>query len=287
MNNMFLGDRIKGSRKFTQHFFMGKFKKLILCPLILSLAACGGGDEVQQVPEGWVDFTPPWNIRSNHLNPKVGGLVEEFSWGFYFTSPVTNSCKIWTSWECNRGDLHYRYGRATTGDVTNYSFILRVDQYDFTTNPWVILMQDWTRVYPQDSNGNRPITELTLDSDDRGTLYLRHDDVSDQFYLPMDDPKYKRVTHGKTKIEIGVEYLINLEITDGLSADTGRARLTVNGVEITDSVYQTKGKNYSSNDITLGVYHVYGYNPDLDPTRQIRLSISDIKFKKKRVKNNP
>lgn len=240
-------------------------KILIISLIVVMISACGSDND-----QGQIKF----NVRSYDIDPAYGGTVDVLRSGYYFTSRTNPDCLPGAS--CSKADIAYLINQEpVTGRQTRYEFKFRVDQYDFIENPWVIIFQDWLRVYPDDKNGNNPITDFTLQGDGH-TLTLIHQDHSGQFYVPMNSER-QRVIHGSAIIDIGVEYSLSITIVEGVEKGSGRVTASIDDVVFSDAIYQTKSATeWQSNTVAFGIYHGYNHNLERDPSKQIMLYAGDL-----------
>jgi len=202
--------------------------------------------------------------------PAYGGTVELRN-DIYTMNSKSTQCTL-VKPKCSKALVSTGQHKPST-HVTNYTMYLTINKLNLDDPPeWWVFFQDWTRIGNDPAVGNRPISTLELlVVGDR--VSLRHKDASYQF---PNSTRIKQVNNGEVLIEVGVEYYVEFII-----ADKGWASLIVNGQTISYSEYQTKSlHNWEQSVIEFGIYHNEGYNDELDPLKQINVSVRDFKISK-------
>lgn len=266
--------------------------KILLIVIILIIQACSKNNHNYEQPKEvenkviWVEqeFNP--EIRSYPTSSYYGGTVnyDETTNSYETIShtnmdcaldngvalPLKSGCrKALFQISTLENDSNYVEGR-----VTKYSFNFIVNSINLDTPPdWIIIFQDWVDIDQNDSNGNHPISTLKLKVNE-GQLSINHYENSWQFNHVWDvnDPEDADHTlhqindlHGSVDIDVGVEYSVEIIITDGIDNNTGNFTVALNEVEFSNVNYQTKFDGYTHNAIhSFGQYMAIGYDIGLE-----------------------
>jgi hypothetical protein len=156
------------------------------------------------------------------------------------------------------------------GRITKYKFNFEINALNIQNPPdWIIIFQDWVDIDPNDSNGNHPISTLKLKIENE-RVRLVHFDNSWQFNHIWDENDIEDADHtthqlnsenGSQEIYVGVEYEVEIIITDGIGNGTGNFTVLLNGLELSNKDYQTKFGGETINAVnTWGIYLSKGYD---------------------------
>lgn len=243
-------------RKLTFLFFVG-----------LLLTACQS-----EIADNELENEVINGIRYHYSYNGTIDTTSDDSW--VYTSHTKNSCRNKITSSCRKIDMNYTDYDYTGDRVVNYNFKMSLlEYYTFEPPEWIIIFQDWVKIYPDDPDGNRPISTLKIKPRD-DKIFLQHYDNSWQWDAPYiigsDFDKNPDRLNGEFEIEIGVEYEINFIIHD-----VGKVELWVNDNKITSVEYKTKSIA-SDHTIQWGLYWSKGYNLKNDPLKRIMLRIEDF-----------
>lgn len=256
-------------------------KNLTIIVIALLLFACDGSQE-NSPPE--VSYTPvPLPEITFHESLRYNGQIDHISDNSWvFTSHTNDLCIGKLNSPCRKTDFNFSVGKKVPERITKFTFEFMVDEL----NPegglyWDIVMQYWTRIDPNDLNGNHPITTLKLKIFD-GALNLCHYDNAWQWDYDFGDNRdgdnidvdhslhQENTLNGCAEIEVGVDH--NGEI---VIFDEGRFVFKVNDVTISDKEYQTMSPT-ESHVVQWGQYWDKGYNMENDPLKRIILRIDNL-----------
>jgi len=217
---------------------------------------------------------PEWKLKAGG---EYGGSIIKTGDSYRVTNR-TNPNLDFSNPKSNKALISYdKKHKPVNGREVLYSFKFKITKFNFDFAPdWWVMFQDWTRIVKGDSNGNRPITTLEIKSyGDK--LFLRHKDSSFQWELGPDKPPRN---NGEIEIKVGIEYLIDMIITDGTDSKSGGASLIVDGIVITNVQYQTKSKTQWKECVQeVGIYHANNHNRECDPLKQVEIVVSELSRK--------
>ncbi|NMP32966.1 hypothetical protein HII17_15515 [Thalassotalea sp. M1531] len=245
------------------------FVRFIFCSFsLLMLSSCIGENKPEDEIENAV-------IDGLHYHFAYNGtidIIDERSW--VFTSHTKNSCSYDKREICRKIDINYADRNYKPDRVVNHSFEFQLLSISQNNPPeYIIIFQDWVRIYPDDEDGNRPISTLKIEHNN-GKFFLRHYDNSWQWLYPaqIGNPSHlpKNRLNGEIHIEIGVNYHIEFIISDA-----GQASLIVNDNVISDVEYKTKSES-GVHAIQWGMYWNKGYNEEHDPLKQIMIRMDNF-----------
>lgn len=266
---------------------------IILIVTLLLIQGCNGSKDRQDIPiepvepaKVWIEQTLTLSTGSYPESSYFGGTVNyDESTNSYETishtnmncvldngiaKPLKSGCKkAIFQMSTLENDSNYVEGR-----VTKYTSSFTVNSINLDTPPdWIIIFQDWVDIDQNDSNGNHPISTLKLKVNE-GQLSINHYENSWQFNHAWDvnDPEDADHTlhqindlHGSVNIDVGVEYNVEIIITDGINDTTGNLTVTLNEVEFSNVDYQTKFDGYTNNAVhSFGQYMAIGYDIGLE-----------------------
>lgn len=243
---------------------MGRyFQFFLLHSSILFILSCNSNINEEPATGGSSGKSPTEDKYVNGLRYHLtyNGTIDTIndnSW--LFTSHTRPGCKNKETEPCRKIDINYPDDNYSPERITHHTFEFEIVELNTEEPPpFVIIFQDWVRIYPKDKDGNRPISTLKIENEN-GQLFLRHYDNSWQWTSPPlvgnpegSPPNY---LNGQYPIEVGVSYDIDFTIYD-----YGRASLTVNGKLVSDALYQTKSPT-EKHAIQWGMYWAKGYNKE-------------------------
>jgi len=213
---------------------------------------------------------------SNYFNGSIETLSPN-SWGFEAHS--NSACIEQERSGCRKVGVQIDKGAFDFQAKRSYSFTFKLESGE-NAPEWLIIFQDWTRIRPEDTNGNHPITTLKVRRF-AGQLYLQHWENSWQFkpwnFEPDDPDDYNHnhgleVMRGEYKIDAGEYYDVSFDIHD-----RGWASLKVNGIRVSDAEYQAM--SYTEPHINyFGMYWSKGFNSIDDYNSGLSIEILNLKY---------
>jgi len=217
-----------------------------------------------------------WKLKSEHLNSDYGGTVTKINDTYIITSRTNKDVNFDTP-KASKALISYdKKHKPLNGRRVSYTFNFRIDNFNFNDAPdWWVLFQDWTRVVKGDSNGNRPITTLEVKSYGE-KLYIRHKDSSFQWDTSNKDRSPRN--NGGQEIFVGVDYKVEVIITDGTGQGTGNVSFLLDDDVITNVGYQTKSATQWRESVQeIGIYHANDHNRDCKPESRVSISVKNPK----------
>lgn len=170
---------------------------------------------------------------------------------------------------CKKVQTHYFDDKAhTPGREVKYSFILRIDKYNFIDPPKrVIVFQQWQPRTKED-HILHPVTTLKLTRWKGLSIGLFNDawqyDYTEANPYNIDDPMDKKHRHpfsensGFKKLSVGRNYYIELILSDGKTLKDGKTTLIINNVVIATSYHQIRSR-VNPATIAWGLYWSGGF----------------------------
>ena len=245
-------------------------KYIIIC---FFLFGCNEVVEVKKEADSYIEH-PTTDITFNDSDRYNGQIdyINDNSW--VFTSHTNPLCVNGLNHHCRKVNALYD-DEVASDRVIKLAFEFMVADINLLSDLyWDIIYQDWVRIFPNDSNGNHPITTLKLKIFD-GVLNLCHYENSWQWgydygnnidgdKIDVDHTLHQENTlHGCKVIDVGVSYDIEI-----ITHDEGRFIYKVNDEVISDQHYQTKSPT-ENHVIQWGHYWVKGFNLNNNPLHRI------------------